>query len=87
MAAITDARTFGTALRAARRAAGLTQQELADRARVARRTLGSIESGHPNGEVSSFLALVRALELEVHLVPVARSSFILDSIEQDTTPL
>lgn len=87
MVQIDDARSFGAALRAARRAAGLSQQDLADRARVARRTVASVEGGHPNGEVSTFLALVRALGLQVRLVPAEDPAFSLDSIEQDTAPL
>ena len=87
MPAIRDARSFGAAIRSARRERGLSQAELASRADVSRRTLASIEGGHPNGEIGMFLALVRALDLEITLSPVPPATFSLDYLDETTDEL
>jgi transcriptional regulator with XRE-family HTH domain len=61
---------FGAALRQARLDAGLTQAELAARARVSRRWLGLLENGgRPGAELSKALAVVSALNLALSLEP------------------
>ena len=87
MPAIRDARSFGAAIRSARNEQGISQTELAQRARVSRRTLASIEGGHPNGEIGMFLALLRALDLEITLAPVRPSTFDLDYLDETTDEL
>lgn len=50
---------IGRLLRNQRRAAGLTQQQLADRIGVSRRWVGSAERGNPRSEI---LLVMRALQ-------------------------
>jgi DNA-binding XRE family transcriptional regulator len=52
-------------LRAVRRAAGLTQSELAVRAGVSRQSIGAIEAGRHLPRVDAALALAAALDVEV----------------------
>ncbi len=56
-------------LTAARRRLGLSQRVVAQRAGVTQATVSNIESGSLNPQLSTFLDLVRALELDVRLVP------------------
>ena len=61
---------FGAAVREARTQAGLTQQELADRANVSRRWLGMFENGQNLGaELSKVLGLIEALGMELSMKP------------------
>src|ERR1700704_4562947 len=56
---------FGSLLRDLRRAAGLTQEELAERARAGVRTLGDLETGRTaRPQRSTVELLAMALELE-----------------------
>lgn len=52
---------IGAQLRHARVAAGLTQQDVANRAGVSRQLVGRIENGL-NGEISAFIAVANALD-------------------------
>jgi DNA-binding XRE family transcriptional regulator len=56
---------FGTKLRAFRRAAGLSQAELADKAGIHRRTVIKIERGERDPQWETAVALAHALGLEV----------------------
>lgn len=61
---------FGAAVREERTRAGLTQQELADRAHVSRRWLGMFENGKNLGaELSKVLTVVQALDRELAMLP------------------
>ncbi|MFN2146837.1 MAG: helix-turn-helix transcriptional regulator [Anaerolineales bacterium] len=51
---------IGNNLKAARAAAGLTQEELADRVGVARQTIGLIEAGRYNPSLKLCLLLSRS---------------------------
>ena len=55
----------------ARRAAGLTQQQLAERAGLSRMTVQRIESGQIDPRVSTLEVMARALGLELLPVPTA----------------
>lgn len=55
---------FGRVLRAARRARGLTQRELADRAELDRGTPSLLEGGKRSPTLETILALEEALKLE-----------------------
>jgi HTH-type transcriptional regulator / antitoxin HipB len=55
---------IGTALRAARRARGLTQSELASLSGQRQELISKIESGSPGTAISSICALLAALGLE-----------------------
>ena len=66
---ITTPRQLGAAIRQARLDAGLTQQELAERARVSRRWLGVMESGKaPRAELGHILAVLTTLGAGLRLV-------------------
>ena len=62
----------GQFLRESRRRAGLTQQQVADRAAVSQSLIARIESGHVAPSLERLLALVRAcgFDLEIHVVPL-----------------
>ncbi len=61
--------TFGAALRAARVAAGLTQQALAQRAHVGRQKLIEVEQGKPGVAAATYVAVAQALGLEFAVQP------------------
>ncbi len=52
-------------LRELRIRAGLTQLELADKARVARTTVVRLERGNPNAEPTTLRRLARALKVSI----------------------
>lgn len=60
---------LGTALRHARRRAGLTQQQLAQRARMPRQKLIQLEQGRPGVAIAAYAAALDALGLEIELKP------------------
>lgn len=67
-AILTNFRDLGAAVRHSRRDAGLSQQELADRARVSRQWLSRLESGKsPASELQKVLDLFTALGLAIEL--------------------
>lgn len=63
MPTITDASDVGAAIRAARRARGMTQAELAAHAGVGRQWLVALERGHPRAELGKVLTVLQTLEL------------------------
>lgn len=75
---IDNARDLGLHVRERRRAAGLTQQELATRARVSRRWLSDLEAGKPSAEIGLVLRVVAALGLYADLQPVPPVDIDLD---------
>ena len=58
-------------LEGARKAAGLSQEELAARAGLSRMTVQRTESGQIDPRTSSLLVMTRALGMDLMLVPVA----------------
>lgn len=60
-----DASALGGRVRRARRAAGLSQQELAVRAGISRQAVGALEAGHHLPRVDAALALAQALRIGV----------------------
>ncbi|MFD7076135.1 helix-turn-helix transcriptional regulator [Nocardioides sp. NPDC057577] len=68
---LTSPDAFGSAVRSARRRAGLTQSDLAHRAGVGRRFVVDVESGHPRAELGKALALLEVLD--VYLSPTQLS--------------
>lgn len=63
--------SWAEALREARRARGLSQAELAERAGVSRMTVQKLEAGAIDARVSTMDVLFRALGLELAVVPAA----------------
>lgn len=60
---------IGNVLRNARKAKGLTQGELANRAGVWQRTISNIETSTSGAKLDTVFDLLAALELEIHIVP------------------
>ena len=75
---IVNARDLGRYVRDRRRAAGLSQQDLATKALVSRRWLSELESGKPTAEVGLIFKVVAALGLYVDLLPVPAPEIDLD---------
>lgn len=81
-----DASGLGAQLRAQRRAQGLTQDEIATRARISRRTLISIEQGK-SAEMGKVFAVLRTLGLRMRIEEAPAEGFGLGSLEQESEPL
>lgn len=64
---INEPRRLGRALREERRRQGLTQADLADRARVSRGWLIRLEGGHGTAEMDTVFRVITALGLTVTL--------------------
>lgn len=69
---ITSWTKLGGLLRDARKAQGLTQAELAERAGVARSWLARVEAGHRGAEFETLLRLLDALGMNLTLTPPAQ---------------
>jgi y4mF family transcriptional regulator len=66
---LANARELGGFVRERRRRSGLTQAQLATRARVSRRWLSDLESGKESADFSLVLRTLHALGLVLHAVP------------------
>ena len=62
---------LGRAIRAARERAGLTQAQLAERARANRYAIATLESGHETRAIELLFDTLAALELELAVRPRA----------------
>lgn len=62
-----DPKTFGQAIRRARKAQGLTQQELAMTANTAPRFISDLENGKPTSQIGKALHVARCLGIQVEL--------------------
>ena len=58
-------------LEGARKAVGMTQQELAERAGLSRMTVQRTESGQIDPRISSLLVMAKALGMDLMLLPAA----------------
>ena len=58
-------RTVGQQIRAYRREAGLTQEQLAEKASLSYKYLGEVERGVVNVSLDSLMRLAKALKLKV----------------------
>ena len=65
---VSDTHEIGNRLLAARKKAGLTQAELAERARLADRTYADIERGEANMRVETLLRICRVLKITPDMV-------------------
>lgn len=80
LAAPYDAKALGAAIRAARRAAGLTQAQLGDLAGLHRNHVGSIEAGEqPTRGIATIARIAQGLTLALHagesLLPIIVQTF------------
>jgi HTH-type transcriptional regulator/antitoxin HipB len=78
---INEPRRLGRALREERRKRGLTQEDLADRARVSRGWLIKFEQGHGTAELDPVFRIIGALGLTLSLAP--RRASEQESVSQD----
>lgn len=69
MVAVPTARILGAAIHQARRDAGLTQQQLADRSGVTRQWVIQLELGKANPTFENLRAVCDVLDLTMHLHP------------------
>ena len=69
---------LGRHVREQRRSAGLTQQELAERAGVSRRWLSGLEAGKPSAEIGLVLRVIAALGMYADVRPAPRPDIDLD---------
>ena len=69
---------IGSALRAARRAKGLTQSELSSLSGQRQELISRIESGSQGTSISAICALLAALDLEFKIRPRSRAPDIED---------
>lgn len=77
---LTDPRALGAAVRDARKRAGWTQADLAQRSAVSRQFVIGLERGaNPGAELQRVLAVLRALGLAVSLLPVSTSELARSS--------
>jgi y4mF family transcriptional regulator len=77
---IGNADDLGTYLRDRRRAAGLTQADLASRAGVSRRWLSDLEAGKPTAEVGLVFKVIAALDMILDLQPLPHQDIDLDEL-------
>lgn len=70
---------FGRALRSIRLHRGMTQAELAEKARVTRKWLSQVENGKRTAELGLVCRVVSVLGYEIQLVPAAEPPFDLDA--------
>jgi HTH-type transcriptional regulator / antitoxin HipB len=77
---IGNADDLGHYLRDRRRAAGLTQTDLAARAGVSRRWLSDLEAGKPTAEVGLVLKVIAALDMILDLQPLPDQDIDLDEL-------
>ena len=56
---------LGATIRRARKQRGWTQDQLAERAGISRRTLVALEGGSPRGEIGIVVRVIAALEREL----------------------
>lgn len=66
---IRNERQLGAALQRARRQAGLSQSALGDRIHMRQATISRIEAGEPAVQLSTLMAVLAALDLELVLRP------------------
>ncbi|MGI8632013.1 MAG: helix-turn-helix transcriptional regulator [Solirubrobacterales bacterium] len=66
---VPDAKALGDAIRTRRKAAGLTQGELADAAGTSLRFVSEVERGKPTARLQGVLSLLAELGLELHVKP------------------
>lgn len=66
---VRDPRRLGAAIRYYRKRAGLTQEELADRAGVHRSYLSQLEGGHITENTDRLLRALRRLDVDIVLRP------------------
>ena len=79
--ALTTPAQIGAAIRSARRRAGLTQQQLAERAGVSRRWLIALESGHSErAELGKVLDTLDTLGLDLTVTTTPRATSRLTDV-------
>jgi HTH-type transcriptional regulator/antitoxin HipB len=60
---------IGNAIRRARKKRGMSQAELGTKSGLRQETISLIENGNPAAKLETILAVLAALELEMHIAP------------------
>ncbi|WP_420141586.1 helix-turn-helix domain-containing protein [Sphingomonas sp.] len=76
---IRNEKQMGAELRRARRRAGLSQSTLGERVHLRQATVSRVEAGEPAVQLSTVMALLAALDLELVLRPRSKD---LDDLEK-----
>lgn len=71
---VRSAKALGAALRRRRNGTSVTQMELAHRAGLQQRTVSMVETGVEGVRLSSIMAILRALDLELVVQPRSKGS-------------
>ena len=74
------ARELGTVIRERRRELNLTQQQLADQAKVGRTWLVAVEAGHQRAELDKVLRVLGVLDLTLDVSPDETAEVDLDAL-------
>jgi len=64
-----DPKQFGNIIRRARKQIGLSQGELGEKAALRQATISLMEAGNPATRLENLLAVLAALDLEMHVTP------------------
>lgn len=83
---LTSCGRLGLALRSARRARGMTQQQLSAAAGVSRPQISTIESGRANPGMATVMRLLRALNCSLTLVVADPDEFSLSAHTAQSRP-
>ena len=71
---VRNERQLGAALHRSRRRAGLSQSALGDRIHMRQATISRIEAGEPAVQLSTLMAVLAALDLELVVRPRSKGS-------------
>jgi y4mF family transcriptional regulator len=74
------ARELGIVVRERRHELGMTQQQLADLARVGRTWLVAVEAGHQRAELDKVLSVLSVLDLTLDVSPEVGTDVDLDAL-------
>ena len=75
-----DAKQIGQALRRRRKALGLTQAQVGEKAQLRQETVSKLESGRPGVPLQIMLAVLQALDLELVIRDRSKASFDVEAL-------
>ena len=71
---------IGNIIRSARRKRGWSQTQLGEKAGLRQETISLIETGNPATRVDTILAVLAALDLELHVAPRSKSQAAIEDL-------
>ncbi len=75
-----DAKQIGQALRRRRKALGLTQAQVGEKAQLRQETVSKLESGRPGAPLQTMLAVLQALDLELVIRERSKAAFDVETL-------